>query len=101
MGGLAGRGCYLLIGLGVVGFGRDWAAPWLLRMPAAAAIGIIALISFLPGGWLYPPLHGWVAAAVLGGAAFGYLVVEVRNHGVAGLRCRVRWPWLVSGRCTR
>ena len=76
--------CYLFIGMGVVVFGRDWAAPWLLRMPAAAAIGIIALISFLPGGWLYPPLHGWVAAAVLGGAAFSYLVVEVRNHGVAG-----------------
>ncbi len=77
--------CYLLIGIGVIVFGRDWAAPWLLRMPAAAAIGIIALISFLPGSWLFPPLHGWVAAAVLGGAAFSYLVVEVRNHGVAGL----------------
>ncbi len=77
--------CYVFIGVGVVGFGRDWAAPWLLRLPAAAAIGIIALISFLPGGWLFRPLHGWVAAAALGGAAFSYLVVEVRNHGVAGL----------------
>ncbi|HET9894938.1 MAG TPA: hypothetical protein VFQ44_08375 [Streptosporangiaceae bacterium] len=77
--------CYVLIGAGVVSFGRDWAAPWLLRMPAAATIGIIALISFLPGGWLFPPRHGRIAAVVLGGAAFCYLVVEVRNHGVGRL----------------
>lgn len=76
-------GCYLLIAAGVVAFGPSWAAPWLLRLPAAAAIGIIALITFLPAGWLSTPLGGSIAATALAAAAFGYLVVEVRNHGVA------------------
>lgn len=77
-------GCFLLIGAGVAAFGSRWAAPWLLRMPAAAAIGVIALVSFLPAGWLNVPLAGWSAATALAVAAFGYLVVELRNHGVSG-----------------
>jgi hypothetical protein len=73
---------YLLIGVGVLRFGPAWAAPWLLRLPAAAAVGVIALVSFLPGGWLQTPQLGWLAAVVLASAACGYLLVEARNHGV-------------------
>ena len=56
---------------------------WLLRMPAASAVGIIALISVLPGRLLGAPPGGWVAVAALAAVSFGYLLVEVRNHGVA------------------
>jgi hypothetical protein len=76
--------CYVLIGAGVVVYGSAWAAPWLLRLPAAAAVGVIALVSILPGGWLDPPPAGWLAALALAAAACGYLVVQARNLGVAG-----------------
>lgn len=76
--------CYALIGAGAIRFGPAWTAPWLLRLPAAAAVGVIALVSFLPGGWLSTPRDGWAAAAVLAAAATGYLLIEARNHGVAG-----------------
>jgi hypothetical protein len=79
-------GCYLLIGLGVlVFFGIRWAAPWMLRLPAASAVGVIALVTFLPAGWLRTPFDGWAAVVVLAGSASGYLAVELRNHGVEGL----------------
>lgn len=76
--------CYVLIGAGVVAYGSAWTAPWLLRLPAAAAVGIIALVSILPGGWLGTPPAGWLAALALVAAACGYLVVQARNLGVAG-----------------
>lgn len=75
--------CYALICAGVVVLPGSWGAMWLLRMPAASAVGIFALTSFLPGGWLQAPPGGWGAAAVLTAVSFGYLLVEVRNHGVA------------------
>jgi hypothetical protein len=75
--------CYALIIAGVICFGTRWAAPWLLRLPAAAAVGV-ALVSFLPGGWLRTPHDGWLAVLALAAAACGYLVIEARNHGVAG-----------------
>jgi hypothetical protein len=74
---------YLLVCVGVVAFGSDWAAVWLLRMPAASAVGIIALVSFLPGDWLRRLADGWLATLALAAVSFGYLVIEVRNHGVA------------------
>lgn len=74
---------YLLVCIGVVIFGSDWAAVWLLRMPAASAVGIIALVSFLPGDWLRRLTDGWLATLALTAVSFGYLVMEVRNHGVA------------------
>jgi len=74
--------CYTLMGAGAVAFGPAWAATWLLRLPAASAVGVLALVSFLPGGWLHTPYAGWAAAAVLALAAYGYLAVEVRNHEV-------------------
>jgi hypothetical protein len=96
--------CYALICLGVVLPIEGWGNIWLLRLPAAAAVGIIALLSFIPGGWLSSltpagrdtlpaawggPL-GWHAAAALGLASLGYLVIEARNHGVAPLRAIAR-----------
>jgi hypothetical protein len=80
---LIAAGSYALIGIGAVAFSPTWAAPWLLRLPAASAVGIIALVSILPGGWLRTPPSGWAAVVALAVAAFGYLLVEARNHGVA------------------
>ncbi len=77
--------CYLLIGAGVLALGPTWAAAWLLRLPAAATVGVIALIALVSSNWgLSTPHAGIVAAIVLAIAACGYLAVEVRNHGVAG-----------------
>lgn len=76
-------GCYVLIGGGAIKFGPSWSAMWLLRLPAASAVGLFALVSLLPGSWLNTPYAGWAAGAVLAFAAYGYLAVEVRNHGVA------------------
>jgi len=78
-------GCYALIVMGVWVFGPGWAAPWLLRFPAASAVGVIALISLSPGGWITAPPGGWHAVLALVIASLGYLIVEARNHGVAGL----------------
>jgi hypothetical protein len=50
--------CYLLLCAGVLLLPADWGAMWLLRMPAASAVGIIALVGFLPGGWLGTPPQG-------------------------------------------
>jgi hypothetical protein len=74
---------YLLVCAGVVVLGSNWSGVWLLRMPAASAVGVIALVSFLPGDWLEGPADGWLAILALGAASYGYLVVEARNHGVA------------------
>jgi hypothetical protein len=77
--------CYLLIGAGVLALGPAWAAAWLLRLPAAATVGVIALIALVSSNWgLSTPHAGIAAAIVLAAAACGYLAVEVRNHGVAG-----------------
>jgi len=75
--------CYALICVGVLVLPSGWGSAWLLRMPAASAVGLVALISFLPGTWLGAPPGGWLAAATLAAAAFGYLLIEARNHGAA------------------
>jgi hypothetical protein len=75
--------CYLLICAGIVVFPAEWGAMWLLRMPAASAVGIIALAGLLPGGWVAAPPRGWLAAGALAAVSLGYLLIEVRNHGVA------------------
>lgn len=77
--------CYALICVGVVWLPGSWGAIWLLRMPAASAVGLFALTAFMPGGWLQNPPGGWAAAAMLTAVSFGYLLVEARNHGVARL----------------
>ncbi len=73
--------CYLLIGVGSLTFGAFWTAPWLLRLPAACALGLAVLMT-LPPHWWQTPRIGFAAGLGLTGAAFGYLVVEARNHGV-------------------
>jgi hypothetical protein len=75
--------CYLLICAGVLVFPAGWGTMWLLRMPAAAAVGMVLLTGFLPAGWLRTPPGGWLAVVALAGASFGYLLIEVRNHGVS------------------
>ena len=84
--------CYLLIGAGTVAFEQRWAAQWLLRIPAASTVGVIALISFLPEAWLAGrlPDRAGPAATALVVAAYGYLLVEARNHGVARRAALVR-----------
>lgn len=75
---------YVVLITGVVKQGPLWAAQWLLRYPAAAAFGLFALLA-LPMNWWSDPHPRWgVAAAALVVGAFGYLVVEVRNHNVSG-----------------
>ncbi|SNQ50506.1 conserved membrane hypothetical protein [Frankia canadensis] len=67
---------------------------WCLRLPAGAALGMVALIS-LDDGWA--ARHGWAwlyASAALVGLALGYLLLEAVGHGVAGtvtLVRRVAW----------
>jgi hypothetical protein len=81
-------GAYALVGVGTVAFGELWAAQWLLRVPAAAAVGLVPLVAFsgwwqgLEWGW-QPPGFG-LAALVLLGVSLGYLTVEARNHGLGG-----------------
>jgi hypothetical protein len=75
--------CYALLAAGTVAFGTRWAAAWLLRLPAASAVGLLALISFFPPTWLTAPRRTWWAVIVLVLLAAGYLVVETRNHGVS------------------
>ncbi|MGH3329581.1 MAG: hypothetical protein ACRDPT_17615 [Streptomycetales bacterium] len=85
LGGVA----YLLIVVGALAFGDRWILPWLLRLPAAAAIGLLVLVT-LPQDWWQSPRTGWPAAVVLGLAAYGYLVIEARNHDVGALAALVR-----------
>jgi hypothetical protein len=81
---------YVTIGVGVLLNGPLFAALWLLRWPAAAIIGVIALAGLNPSWWRdgLPPLfvvgHVPISAVtvVLAAGAYGYLVVEARNHRV-------------------
>jgi hypothetical protein len=80
---IAGVVFYVLICLGMLIFPAEWGTMWLLRMPAAAAVGMVLLTGFLPAGWLRTPPGGWLAVVVLAGVSYGYLLIEVRNHGVS------------------
>jgi hypothetical protein len=80
---------YGVVGAGTVAFGTRWAAPWLLRLPAASAVGLLALISFFPQTWqteLTTPRRTWWAVIILVLLAAGYLVVETRNHGASAVQ---------------
>jgi hypothetical protein len=74
---------YALAGAGTVAFGPLWAAPWLLRLPAASAVGLLVLVTLAADWWQRPRL-GATACVALTAASAGYLLIEVRNHGVSG-----------------
>jgi len=74
--------CFLLLAAGVVVIGQAWAAAWLLRLPAAGALGLAALTTLHPDWW-QDSRHWAPAALALIAASYGYLAVEARNHGVA------------------
>ena len=59
----------------------------LLRVPAAAAVGLVVLMSLTPRWWLAP--WGWTVGAGLLVLAVLYLVLELRLHGA---RRRAAYP---------
>ena len=74
--------------------------PWLLRQPASAAVGLLALAAFgsdwwYTGGANADAVRAAIAAAGLAGAALAYLYVEAAQHGVRGRRLAWR-PSLVG-----
>jgi len=81
-----GRAAALVaLGLLVAGIGVAGAVPsrltglGLLRIPAAAAVGQVVLLSLTPRWWLAP--RGWTVGAGLLVIAALYLVLESRLHG--------------------
>lgn len=59
--------------------------PWLLRQPATAVIGLLALAALSPTWWLASTGTDGRSTALVGVAlavvAAGYLLIEARNHG--------------------
>jgi hypothetical protein len=85
--------CYLLVGVGVLRFGRAFAMPLLLRWPASAALGLLVLVGLNGDWWTRTPMP-WATVAAAAGAlvavAYAYLVIEARNHGVGGTAAPAR-----------
>ena len=92
-------GCCLLGIAGIIVHGRVWALPLLLRMPAAAAIGLFMLTAMHPSWWhaafgdalpdissgsqpVSPPLGPLWATVLLSAAAYAYLLTTARNNGI-------------------
>ena len=93
-------GVTYVVGLaGVILHGRAWTLPWLLRVPAAATIGMFMVTTMHPSWWgaafaaggmdvpgredgPEPVAGPMVVAAILAAAAFAYLVTNVRTTGV-------------------
>ncbi len=77
---------YLAIFLLAVG-SRETTNLWCLRLPAGAALGMVALIS-LDDTWAHPDTWTWpvVASVVVLAVAGGYLTLEAQGHGVPGGR---------------
>ncbi len=75
----------VVIGLASVS-GRLEASNWLLRLPASTIVGLLLLLS-LGSSWLAAAsvgsLYTFLAIPGLLLASFAYLLIEVRNHGVA------------------
>lgn len=87
---------YLLVVAAMAADSRA-AWPWLLRQPASAAVGLLALAAFGPGWWFTGGVPGGTARAIgviigLVGAAFVYLYIEAIGHGVRGRRLARRPP---------
>ncbi|MGJ3558964.1 hypothetical protein ACR6C2_08270 [Streptomyces sp. INA 01156] len=81
-GAVAAALTYVSLIAGVTARGPLWAAQWLLRFPAAGAIGLFALMALPPNWWSDPHPRWALAPIALVAAAYGYLVLEARNHGV-------------------
>jgi len=84
----AGAGYAAVLAASVRNRAASW--PWLLRQPASATLGAVALVALNPGWWsagTSRPKAG--AAAILVALAVGYLTIEAINHGVAA-----GWPLL-------
>ena len=96
--GLAGA-AYAVGLCGITMHGRTWALPWLLRIPAAAAIGLLIVTTMHPSWWgaafeptsmeipgrepgAQPPAGPAMTALFLAAAAFAYLLTNARNTGV-------------------
>lgn len=75
---------YLVLGCAALFLDRAWSLQWLLRIPAAAAVGLIVLVTVNPYWWQNADGEGPTPAAltVLFGASCGYLLIQVRNHGL-------------------
>ncbi|MEV4511593.1 hypothetical protein AB0K00_21780 [Dactylosporangium sp. NPDC049525] len=64
--------------------------PWLLRQPASAMLGVVALLALQPDWWqASQPRTAVIAAGILVALATGYLTIEAGNHGVSR-----GWPLL-------
>lgn len=95
---------YLLLVAGHLAHGPLWSTPWLLRLPAAAAVGLIPLIALNPYWWQNihtdprAALTLTGAALVLLVASCGYLLVESVNHNAGIRRHGLRGAGPPSGR---
>ncbi|MGH3980605.1 MAG: hypothetical protein ACRDRZ_16675, partial [Pseudonocardiaceae bacterium] len=70
----------LMLGVAVAGFAPSrFTGLALLRVPSAAAVGLVVLLSLTPRWWLAP--WGWTVGAGLLALAALYLVLELRLHG--------------------
>lgn len=75
--------CYTLTCVGVLLPGQPMGPMWLLRMPAASTAGFVALMALMATGWLVPAGRDWWYAPLgLSLASLGYLLLEIRAHGV-------------------
>lgn len=109
-------GATYVVGLiGVVLHGRAWTLPWLLRVPAAATIGMFMVTTMHPSWWgaafaaggmdvpgreagPEPVVGPMIVAALLATAAFAYLVTNVRNSGVGPFTSLARSAlvWIIA-----
>ena len=88
---------YCIIGFSTLFYGRAWAMPLLLRLPASGAVGLILLVTFHPSWWERVGKDWWLYA-VLGGAALWYLLIEVRNHNTGMILSDTKVPFILTGR---
>lgn len=79
---VAATTAYVVIAGGSWWLGQLWAAQWLLRLPAAAAVGLFVLVTLNPA-WIYQGQNPAPVLLLLPAAAMGYLLVEAGNHGVS------------------
>jgi hypothetical protein len=81
---------YLLVTLATcINSGAAW--PWLLRQPAGAGVGLLALASFSSNWWYTGSTHSLLTPAIYAATgltvvAFAYLYIEAAGHGLRGLK---------------